>query len=154
MFDDAMSTRVWSGAGVVLGGTLLFWACRCSQSSSEKLTMAEAAGLVKVEMQQQQAMWQGTKMAVDAVKQTADRLGSLEESLRIGHRQRLTKQMLQELWTMSIAVDEMIVRLSQPGCFPHNYSVRNMVTPARYDKILGAFKQVSGGLKQPMLGGA
>ena len=55
---------------------------------------------------------------------------------------------------MSMAVDEMIVWMSQRECFPHNYSVRNMVTPARYDKILGAFKQVSGGLKQPVLGGA
>ena len=55
---------------------------------------------------------------------------------------------------MSMAVDEMIVWMSQRECFPHNYSVRNMVTPARYDKILGAFKQVTDNVKQSAAGGA
>ena len=36
-------------------------------------------------------------MAVDAVRDTADRLESSAESRRTEHRQRLTRQMLQEL---------------------------------------------------------
>ncbi|CAE7754711.1 unnamed protein product, partial [Symbiodinium microadriaticum] len=115
----------------------------------QKNVMAKAESLVKVEMQQLQSMWQGTQMAVDAVRDTADRLESSAESRRTEHRQRLTR-----LWTMSMAVDEMIVWMSQRECFPHNYSVRNMVTPARYDKILGAFKQVTDNVKQFAVGGA
>eukprot|EP00439_Symbiodinium_sp_Y106_P051145 s2569_g6.t2 len=143
-----------SSAAILLCGRAVLSAYWHAQSSKQKNVMAKAESLVKVEMQQLQSMWQGTQMAVDAVRDTADRLESSAESRRTEHRQRLTRQMLQELWTMSMAVDEMIVWMSQRECFPHNYSVRNMVTPARYDKILGAFKQVTDNVKQSAAGGA
>ncbi|CAE7919722.1 unnamed protein product [Symbiodinium sp. KB8] len=143
-----------SSAAILLCGRAVLSAYWHAQISRQKNVMAKAESLVKVEMQQLQSMWQGTQMAVDAVRDTADRLESSAESRRTEHRQRLTRQMLQELWTMSMAVDEMIVWMSQRECFPHNYSVRNMVTPARYDKILGAFKQVTDNVKQFAVGGA
>ena len=140
-----------SSAAILLCGVALLWACWNAKNSRQQNLMAKAESAVKVEMQKLQAMWQGTKMAVDAVRETADRLERLAESRRTEHRERLTRQMLQELWTMSMAVDEMIVWMCQRECFPHNYSVRNMVTPARYDKICSAFKQVTDSVQRPPL---
>ena len=140
-----------AGAWLV-GGSAWLWSSWCAQRRRDNDIQAKAQSLVKIEMEQHQAMWHGTRMAVDAVKDTADRLCNLADS-RTERRQILTKQMLQDLWTMSMAIDEMIVWMSQHGCFPPNYSVRNMVTPLRYDKIFNTFKQITNSLK-PSLGGA
>jgi len=43
---------------------------------------------------------------------------------------------------MSMAVDEYIVWLSSQECFPANFSVRNALQPARYDRIKRVFDEV------------
>ena len=128
-------------AAIFASSCVALYSCCCAKTRTQKSLMAKAESVVKVEMQRLQSMWQGTKMAVDAVVETQNDHADLAACRREEHKKRLIKQMLQELWTMSMAVDEMIVWMSMRECFPHNFSVRNMVTPGRYDKIREAFSK-------------
>lgn len=66
-------------------------------------------------------------------------------SLNCRRRERIRdthQQIGWKLFSVSMAVDEYIIWLSQRDYFPSNFSVRNLLQDQRYDSILRVFTQI------------
>jgi len=79
-------------------------------------------------------MWEGMIMWVEDVQQSIQVLKNLNPERKLMKSAQLN-DIAFKLFGMSMAVDEYIIWLSRHGYFPVNFSIRNWITPQRYDRI-------------------
>lgn len=138
----------WS-VGLGFGGTLLLalsyffrWRCRaCREESSKRDILMRACAYQERSVMQNSRMWEGMLLCVEDLNRCVRELRSLDcrrkERIRDTHQQIGWK-----LFSVSMAVDEYIIWLSQRAYFPSNFSVRNLLQDQRYDSILRVFTQI------------
>jgi len=117
-------------------GLSSLWTFFSHRRKKEFEILAKGENLVKSDLEKHKIMWQGVRMCTYKVEDCLRVLHQLSAGRRM-HRETAMKEIIQSLWSMRMAMDEMTVWMQGRGCFPPNFSIKNMIGAARYDVICG-----------------
>jgi hypothetical protein len=123
------------GVGLAILGWRYFGYFRTYRKKAEsEHLLSKASALQKFDAHQNQRMWEGMNMSVENLQASVHELQQMNVQ-RKERRDCVLHDIACKLFAMNIAVDEYIFLLSERDYFPPNFSVRNALQPARYDRI-------------------
>jgi len=102
---------------------------------------ANVSAYHKLSTRQNQTMREGMVMSVAKLQASIQELSNMNPQRKM-RKTWIIKDVGWKVFAMSMAVDEYIMWLSQRDYFPVNFSVRDALKPARYDKIKKVFDDV------------
>jgi len=113
----------------------LRWAAR-KREADAKLhhQLAQIAACNGTFLDVNKEMWRGMQVWVEDVANSIKVLKELHPE-RVALRRSQLHDIAHKVFGMSMAVDEYIFWLNRHNSFPANFSIRNLLTPARYDRI-------------------
>jgi len=121
---------------------LFRWYATCHAKDQKRLAdLARVNELTQQFAHQNKSMWDGMNMWVEDVAKSFAILQGLQPE-RVEMRRAQLRNIAGKLFGMSMAVDEYIFWLHKRNLFPANFSVRNFLTPKRYDSIKSIFDDV------------
>ena len=131
-------------AAVTFGLLGLFrWYATCHAKDQKRLAdLARVNEITQHLAHQNNSMWDGMNMWVEDVAKSIEILQGLQPE-RVEMRRAQLRNIAGKLFGMSMAVDEYIFWLHKRNFFPANFSVRNFLTPKRYDRIKSMVEDVS-----------